>query len=472
MSGPVLVPLDGSPLAERALPYALTLARREHLEILLVRILQSTAPRGQHLVQEPEAQAALEHLAQELRGQEVEAETLVSSTLLGTVASRILDIADRHACTAIVMSTHGLSGPGRWLHGSVAEELLRHSRRPVVLISSVCDSRWTDATPFRVLVPLDGSALAESIVEPTLASTGMDSELILLTVLPPLNAEAAANMLEDVDREEVDARASLGRMADQLARDGVRARVQIARGGTAATIAQIAREQDIDLIAMATHGRTGLTRLVFGSVATETLQRSPVPVLLLRPNALAAAHGEPSTETAASAGPLTILVALDLTDKANAALAPAARLARASRGHVILLNAFWPPVDAEHVVAQTRAEGVEYARAERQMYLLEKARAFHGVDVTTRVEVQPHEEEVDECIARVAQEVRADVLIVVSKRVASATGVVLGSFARGLLRLSPCPVLVVRPDPATTRHRIAAPTHVQRRSPSGASARR
>jgi nucleotide-binding universal stress UspA family protein len=212
-------------------------------------------------------------------------------------------------------------------------------------------------------------------------------------------------------------------------------------------------------------------RLVLGSVANETLQRSAVPMLLLRPSALAAADGEPSVETVVSDKPLTILVALDLTDKANAALAPAARLARASHGRIILLNVFWPAVDTGHVVAQTRAERVEYVRAERQMYLLEQAHALHGVNVTARVEVQPHEEEVDECIARVAQEVGADVLIVVSQRVASATGVVLGSFAQGLLRLSPCPVLVVRPYLTTTEHRVAASTYVQRRSRSRVSAR-
>jgi nucleotide-binding universal stress UspA family protein len=264
-------------LPQGALPYAVTLARRMHLGLVLVRILQSTAPRGHHLVQEPEAQASLERAAEELRGQSVEVDTLVSSTLLGTVASRILDIADRRACTAIVMSTHGRSGPGRWLYGSVAEEVLRQSRRLVVLVSTVCDRRWTDAAPFRVLVPLDGSELADSVVEPTLATTGMDAELILLGVLALLNAEAAANIFEDVDREEIDTRASLGTMADQLSRDGTRSQVQILRGPAAATIAQIAQEQDLDLIAMATHGRTRLARLVLGSVATETLQRVPCP---------------------------------------------------------------------------------------------------------------------------------------------------------------------------------------------------
>ncbi len=73
---------------------------------------------------------------------------------------------------------------------------------------------------------------------------------------------------------------------------------------------------------------------------------------------------------------------------------------------------------------------------------------LEGFDVTTRVEVQAHGEEVDECIARVASEVHADVLVVVSKHVSGGTSAVLGSFAQGILKLSPCPVLVVHPDAA------------------------
>jgi nucleotide-binding universal stress UspA family protein len=143
----------------------------------------------------------------------------------------------------------------------------------------------------------------------------------------------------------------------------------------------------------------------------------------------------------ASGRPLTLLVALDLTDKADAALEPAAKLPRASAGRVVLLNVFWPPVEMGHVMAATQEERVEYVRAERRMYLDKQAQALKGLEVSTRVDVQGHSEEVDECIARVAREINADVLVVVSDLVSSAARMALGSVAQGVMRLSPCPVL-------------------------------
>jgi len=131
-------------------------------------------------------------------------------------------------------------------------------------------------------------------------------------------------------------------------------------------------------------------------------------------------------------------------------------LARAADARVILLNVFWPPVDMGHLTAGGTSERIEYVQRERQLYLAEKAGVLEGLDVTTRVEVQAHGEEVDECIARVASEVHADVLVVVSKRVSGGASAVLGSFAQGILRLSPCPVRVVHPDDTGVRPEYAA----------------
>jgi nucleotide-binding universal stress UspA family protein len=219
----------------------------------------------------------------------------------------------------------------------------------------------------------------------------------------------------------------------------------------AAGIAEVAREEQVDVIAMATHGRSGLARLVLGSVATETLRRASMPVLLLRPAALqhVEADQEPTTQDSrADEGPLSILVCLDLTDKDGAALAPTARLAHAAGARIVLLNVVRPMTDLGHVVAE-RSEALEYVQAERRMYLQEKAGHLQGFDVETRVEVLAHREEIEQRIATVAAEIRADAVVVVSKRVSSATGVILGSFAQGILRLSPCPVLIVSPSPST-----------------------
>jgi nucleotide-binding universal stress UspA family protein len=200
----------------------------------------------------------------------------------------------------------------------------------------------------------------------------------------------------------------------------------------------------VDAIVMATHGRSGLSRVVLGSVATETLQRAGLPVLLVGPPAPSIAR--PEVATPEPVGALTVLVALDLSAKADAALESTSRLARAADANVVLLNVVRPSVDASHVVAGTEEERLAYVKAERQMYLDSKAEQLPGVRITTRVEILPRGEEVEEAIARVAREVQADVLVLVSRRMSSAGGVLLGSFAQGALRLSACPVLIVKPE--------------------------
>jgi nucleotide-binding universal stress UspA family protein len=446
----VLTPLDGSALAERALPYAVALARTRRDRLVLLRVLEPVPPRGKPLIQESSAKDDLERVAAPIRVEGLDVDTLVCSGLGAPPSEVIIRTAERRGCDLIVMATHGRGGPGRWIYGSVAEEVLRRSRLPVLLVPATCDSIWNAGAGLRILLPLDGSAPAEQALGPMLASIGMlASHLILLRVLPPPSAEAGVNLLEDRAAELHEAQQYLERITGLLRQSYLQITLRIEAGSPGRVIANIAREEAIDLIVMATHGRSGLGRLVLGSVATETMHRAVTPVLLLRPSALGrpavpSRRGEPEEITSSGARP-TFVVAMDLSDKADAAIAPSVRLARASNARIVLLNVFWPPVNTGHVVADTQAERMEYVQAERRRYLEEKAACFGDVDVTTRVEVQAHGEEVDECIARVASELNADLVVVVSKHVIGAAGVLLGSFAQGILRLSPCPVLIVRP---------------------------
>ena len=128
MNKPVLVPLDGSDLAERALPYAATLARASGSPLLLLHVLTPTPPRGGELVHEDAARAQLNAVAERLRTDGLVVEAVVSSTLRGRVAQVITDVAQRHGCELIVMSTHGRGGLGRWLYGSVADEVIAMAR--------------------------------------------------------------------------------------------------------------------------------------------------------------------------------------------------------------------------------------------------------------------------------------------------------------------------------------------------------
>jgi nucleotide-binding universal stress UspA family protein len=140
-----------------------------------------------------------------------------------------------------------------------------------------------------------------------------------------------------------------------------------------------------------------------------------------------------------------IIVALDLTDKDNALVPAAARLAQAANAEVVLLHVVNPFVDSAAVPAATRAEAVQQVVARAEARLHEYARAFSTPVEVRVVELERGGEDVDSCITRVTRDLRGDILVVASKRVYGLTGLILGSVAQSLLRQSPCPVLVVRP---------------------------
>jgi len=319
----ILVPLDGSSLAARELPYAVALARERRLALLLVRVLEPTPARGMPLVQEPDARSYLDHVATQLREEGIEVQTHVSSTLFGTVAEVLVSKAQQRGCELIVMSTHGRSGLGRWVYGTVAEAVLRRSPVPVLLIPSTCDRGWRPGKRLRVLLPLDGSPLSEEVVQAMLTNIRqLTSEILVLRVEPP-------TALPDVYLSDGAERLTLhGEYLNELAQlheQGLNVTALTEEGSPAAVISRVAAEKDVDLIVMATHGRTGLADLVLGSVSTETLHRSRVPVLLYRPAAMrrdpARGHID-SVEPQASFSVripnnerLTVLVAMDLSDR-------------------------------------------------------------------------------------------------------------------------------------------------------------
>jgi nucleotide-binding universal stress UspA family protein len=139
----------------------------------------------------------------------------------------------------------------------------------------------------RVVVPLDGSPLAESIIPFLLQIAGpLDVEVVLLRVLQPIPPEVIEGsryvVVEDVEKRAADAREYLAPLAARLTAAGVRARIEVRRGEPVTEILAGAREAGADLIAMTTHGRSGLGRLLFGSVAEAVLRQTEVPVFLMR----------------------------------------------------------------------------------------------------------------------------------------------------------------------------------------------
>jgi nucleotide-binding universal stress UspA family protein len=209
------------------------------------------------------------------------------------VTSAIATYAGERSPQLLVLTTHGRTGFERAWLGSVADELTRISPVPLLLIRP---QTALPATRFRrILVPLDGSPLAETVVEHAirLAKLEPEAEIVLLEVLPDdftpvglpeslLGPSTASE--EAARRREAAARAYLDGIAARVRSAGLGATARIQTGrGVAATILSTARSEHVDLVALSTHGRSGLLRMALGSVADKVVRASQTPVLLYRP---------------------------------------------------------------------------------------------------------------------------------------------------------------------------------------------
>ncbi|MBI4491753.1 MAG: universal stress protein [Chloroflexi bacterium] len=280
----ILVPLDGSPLAERAIPFArgLALAARGRLVLLRVTSIMTES--------KLEARAYLDAIADRARTNEIAVEAEISVAAEEEVAQAIGRAVREQQAGLIAMSTHGRSGLGRWIYGSVADQVLRSANVPVLLVPAACQAGWPGDRVRRILLPLDGSDLATEALGPAgeLADLFGAELLLLQSVELPSYTYVGPFPYPPFDLDAVLAAAQeyLETVAADLRAHGRTVAVRTAAGNPAFIVADTAREQGAEVIAMATHGRTGLARLVMGSVATGTVQRASVPLLLVHPTAL------------------------------------------------------------------------------------------------------------------------------------------------------------------------------------------
>jgi nucleotide-binding universal stress UspA family protein len=292
----ILVPLDGSALAERAVRLACQLATAGRGKLILLRVLPISAGIATPLllVSDPvadearlvrEAEAYLEQIAQPLRAS-LDVQTVVAS---GSAPEAILDEIALRNVGLIVMSTHGRSGIGRWVYGSVADEVMRRASVPVVLVPAHARPELADDRPPRLLVPLDGSDVAQEALGPAAdLARQLGGQLTLLQVIVPPSysfSEAAAPDAYDPTGEREIAFRYLDGLARDLSDRGFVAWTRDAVGPAADSIVGAAFQIGADLIVMSTHGHSGLARLVLGSVATDVIQQTAIPVVVYRPSA-------------------------------------------------------------------------------------------------------------------------------------------------------------------------------------------
>jgi nucleotide-binding universal stress UspA family protein len=300
----ILVPLDRTRFAEAALPAAMNFARRHRAALELVTaweplpVLDSMAVVDRSLLEkEQESHDAdrvymtdLAARVGEVIGSEVEVRYLI-----GEPASELARRAASGDIDLVIMSTHGHGPIVRAFVGSVADRLARKSPVPLLLVrpsESAPEVELTPSAPFRrVLVPLDGSTLAEGALDASLLDCLEPgaSEVTLLHVsgFPGATAVAqAAAVIEPMARELAEdntgAATYLEEVAARIASSwgcSVKTRVVVS-ASTGRSITDFAASNGNDLIAIATHGRGGAARMILGSVADTVVRTSPVPTLL------------------------------------------------------------------------------------------------------------------------------------------------------------------------------------------------
>jgi nucleotide-binding universal stress UspA family protein len=286
MFNKVLVTLDGSLLAESLLPWVADfVAAANSKEVVFLSVIETDTAEQLHIA-EGYLRNKADDLEQTWKGRE---SAMPSITCIAVrypeldVASAILSYAEDNGIDLIMLATHGRSGINRWLLGSVAEKVLRGVDMPVFLVRAYPEPAKAPIGLKRLLVPLDGSKLAEQALpyaEHLAESEG--AEVTLLYVEPVQEAatfsRAPAAGLRTSRRKDMES--YLDSMRSGLVSTGIKAETRMRLGHPAEQITDEVIEGSIDMIVMSSHGRTGLARWALGSVADQVLRASPMPVLL------------------------------------------------------------------------------------------------------------------------------------------------------------------------------------------------
>ncbi len=292
----ILVPLDGSNLAETALPPAISLASKLNAPVTLLHIIEKGAPqevhKDRHLRKPDEAEAYLKSLAQKAFPLGMKVETHVHTAEVKDVPASII----RHASEEfnpdlIVMCAHGQSGFRDLIFGNIAQQVIAGGQTPLLLVQS----RSAESRPFnlrRILVPLDSESVHDdSLPYAEQLAKAYDAEIYLLNVIPTystLSGEkaAASSMLPStatafLDLQEEAGKEHLQVHLDELIKNGYKARAEVARGDPATVIVETASRVHADVMLLSTHRRAGMGAFWARSVAPNVVRKTRIPVLLI-----------------------------------------------------------------------------------------------------------------------------------------------------------------------------------------------
>jgi nucleotide-binding universal stress UspA family protein len=292
----LLIPLDGSRLAESALVPAVYLAQTLNAAVTLLHIIEQDAPRQvhhePHLTGPVEAQQYLDAVAGRTFPPGLSVRRHVHTIHVSDVARSIAGHADELGPDLIVMCAHGRSGPRNWLVGSIAQQVIGLATTPVLLVRSPEGAAPPPFNCRRLLVPLDGDPAHESVLPIAAALGGLcGSTLHLVMVIPTMDTlsgeEAAAakllphamNALLEINQQNADE--YLRGHLPPLQAAGLTATTEVVRGDPAAGIVETAKRAAADLIVLGTHRKAGLGAFWAGSVAPKVSGRTKIPLLLI-----------------------------------------------------------------------------------------------------------------------------------------------------------------------------------------------
>ncbi|MEO8956958.1 MAG: universal stress protein [Ktedonobacteraceae bacterium] len=321
----IVVPLDGSTLAEQALATAARLARASDGVVILLRVVSPPAEyaNGSTFMNYTPTNVLAKVMEADLVDAKLYLEAVAASSTLqgvhtqlqvhgGVAASLIFSTAYSQHCDLIVMSSHGRTGLRRWLLGSVAQKVVLNSSIPVLIVREQKASTTNDTSPqsyverpLRVLVPLDGSVLARAALRPAaqlitaLAAPGQGAIHLTRVVK---HERQPGEVLDELTREHLlhEAKTYVQSVADQM-REGLISAFNgtvtwsvVLDNDTAAAIIREAENgedaegagvfEGCDIIALSTHGRKGLQRFAMGSVTERVLNGTRLPVLIVCPH--------------------------------------------------------------------------------------------------------------------------------------------------------------------------------------------
>jgi nucleotide-binding universal stress UspA family protein len=285
----LFIALDGSELSERAIAYARAIAKARGSEVILFTVSIASVEQLDRPMK-----AYLELKAKELQSQGIKASSAIA---YGSVPDEIISYADKNNIDLIIISTHGYSGIKRWVLGSVARKVLYGTGVQVLLIKSKAP-KISQIELKKLLLPLDGSPFSESpipSIEQLTKGTGTEIVLTLVCEPPlvPSYGDHPINPTWEKHRDTLWSEAKnqaseyLKKMETKLKKRGMKVKSLVIPGElgrVAETILQTAQREKVDLIAMATHGRSAVSRWVYGGVANRIVEQSLQPVLLIRPS--------------------------------------------------------------------------------------------------------------------------------------------------------------------------------------------